>query len=215
MTNLITTTSALPTGDPRSIFARAVSLTGDVIASLQPSQMTLPTPCDEFDVRGMVGHLLTVLTRVAVLAEGGDPMAMPPSTEVDDERVVDAWRTAAHRVQLAWTDDAVLDRTMTLPWVTAPGRVVLDSYTNEVSVHTWDLARGAGAEVEWDDEVLAVAFAATQQALPATGRKERFAEVAASLPPGVPFRAPFGEAIVVADDAPLIDRLVAWTGRRP
>ena len=44
---------------------------------------------------------------------------------------------------------------------------------------------------------------------------ERFAQVAATLPAGVPFVPPFGEAVAVADDAPLIDRLVAWNGRTP
>ncbi len=32
---------------------------------------------------------------------------------------------------------------------------------------------------------------------------------------GVAVIAPFGPAVPVADDAPLIDRLVAWNGRTP
>jgi hypothetical protein len=35
------------------------------------------------------------------------------------------------------------------------------------------------------------------------------------MPPGVPFAAPFGDAVEAAADAPMIDRLVAWNGRLP
>ena len=92
---------------------------------------------------------------------------------------------------------------------------MLAQYTNELSVHTWDLAQATGQEPVWDDSVLAVGFAAIQFGMPAGGRAARFAEVAANLPAGVPFVPPFGEAVAVADDAPLIDRLVAWNGRTP
>jgi hypothetical protein len=83
-------------------------------------------------------------------------------------------------------------------------------------VHTWDLARATGQAPRWDDEVLEVAFAAVQRDLPAVGRRALFDEVAARLPAEAgPMTPPFAEAVPVAADAPLIDRLVAWNGRRP
>ncbi len=209
-------TPALAADDPRSVIAGAVALAGDTIAAVQPDQLDLPTPCDEFTARELIGHLLTVLQRVAVLGEGGDPMAMPSVTVVPDAEIVDAWTAAAHRVQAAWTDDALLDRTMVLPWATAPGRAMLGTYTNELSVHTWDLATAVGASPAWDDRVIAVAFESIQRALPGEGRTERFAAAVANMPAGMAMPTPpFAERVDVAADAPLIDRLVAWTGRRP
>ena len=35
------------------------------------------------------------------------------------------------------------------------------------------------------------------------------------VPEGVPVEVPFANAVDVSDDAPLIDRLVAWNGRQP
>jgi hypothetical protein len=36
------------------------------------------------------------------------------------------------------------------------------------------------------------------------------------MPPALrDFADPFADAVPVSDDAPLIDRLVAWNGRRP
>ena len=110
---------------------------------------------------------------------------------------------------------AVLDRQIDLPWGTFSGTEVLGVYTNEVTVHTWDLARGTGQQPAWDPTVLAVADAAIRAQLPVADRSPMWAEVAASLPPGVPWQDPFGPAVAVADDAPAIDRLVAWNGRRP
>ena len=208
--------TSLAADDPRSVIAQAVALAGDTIAAVRPDQLDLPTPCDEFSARQLIGHLLTVLQRVAVLGEGGDPMAMPSVTVVPDDEITAAWHAAAHRVQAAWTDDALLDQMMVLPWATAPGRGMLATYTNELSVHTWDLATAIGASPAWDDRVLTVAFEAIQRSLPGAGRAAGFAAAVAKMPAGtVMLTPPFAEPVDVAADAPLIDRLVAWNGRRP
>jgi uncharacterized protein (TIGR03086 family) len=216
MTSTTTTTPflELATDDPRSYFGRAMALAGATVAAVTDAQRGLPTPCDDMDARGLMGHLVTVLRRVTALGAGTDPMAMPPSTEVADDGWVSTWAEHTAQVEAAWPDER-LDAMMTLPWASMPGRAMLAQYTNELSVHTWDLATATGQHPAWDEQVLAVALAAIQRGMPAEGRAERFAEVAANLPAGVPFVPPFAEAVAVADDAPLIDRLVAWNGRTP
>ena len=141
-------------------------------------------------------------------------MDMPPSTEVADDAWVGTWTAHTARVEAAWPAER-LGVMMTLPWATMPGSAMLAQYTNELSVHTWDLAVATGQHPAWDDSVLAVGFAAIQRGMPSEGRATRFAEVAKALPAGVPFVPPFGEAVAVPDDAPLIERLVAWNGRTP
>ncbi|MGH9069852.1 MAG: hypothetical protein ACRDX8_01470 [Acidimicrobiales bacterium] len=64
--------------------------------------------------------------------------------------------------------------------------------------------------------MLEVSIDAYRQALPPEGRTELFKSVVAQMPEHL--RAggpPFVEAVVVPEDAPAIDRLVAYTGRRP
>ena len=64
--------------------------------------------------------------------------------------------------------------------------------------------------------MLEVAFAAIRQGMPAGGRIAAFQAMRASLPEALRnAKAPFTEAVDVGDDAPAIDRLVAWNGRRP
>ena len=207
------TTLPFSADDPRAIFGRAVGLASQVIATVRPDQLDAPTPCSEMDVRQLLAHLVHVLDRVAALGRGEDPFGLPPLAATV---VLEQWTAAAHRVQAAWTDDAVLERPMTLPWIQAPGEVVLLGYVSEVTVHTWDLATATGQAPDWDPQVLETASAAIRGALPAEDRQAAFDAVVQQMPPELrTFTPPFAEAVAVPASAPLIERLVAWTGRRP
>jgi uncharacterized protein (TIGR03086 family) len=220
-TTTLTTSSPAAPGpdDPRTVFATAVATGGRVVAAVRPDQLGLPTPCADFTVRDLLGHLVSVLDRVALLGRGGNPFEPGTAHEapvVPDDGWATAWTGAAHRVQAVWADDAVLSLPMTLPWLTAPGAVVLASYTSELTVHTWDLATAIGAGVQFDDRVVEVSLASITAGLPATDRAENFRKVIESMPEDQRrAEPPFGEAVAVPEDAPAIDRLVAWTGRTP
>ncbi len=210
------TATALDPGDPRHLFARAVATAGPVIAAVGDDQLDQPTPCDGLTVRDLLEHLVMVVRRVAAAGRADEPSTWP--TDAPDVRGggwYAAWTEGAHAVQAAWTDDALLDRPTELPWTTITGAEVLGTYTNEVVVHTWDLARATGQSPVWGADVLAAAEAAIRRELPMADRGALWAGFAANLPEGVPWEDPFGNAVPVADDAPAIDRLVAWTGRRP
>jgi uncharacterized protein (TIGR03086 family) len=198
--------------DPRPILDRAIATGGSVIAGVRPDQLAAPTPCPEMDVRAMLGHLVAVLDRIAALGRGDDPFAVTESHAPDDGWS-DAWATSAGRAAAAWRDDAVLERPMTLPWIEGSGAEVLASYLSELTVHTWDLATATGQQPDWDDTVVTAALAA-RAILPAENRRALFAEISTAM--GLDEVAiPFADAVPIPDDAPAIDRLVAWNGRDP
>jgi uncharacterized protein (TIGR03086 family) len=198
--------------DPRPILDRAIATGGSVIARVRPDQLTAPTPCSEMDVRAMLGHLVAVLDRIAALGQGEDPFAVT-ETHAPDDGWSDAWTTSAGRVAEAWRDDAVLERPMTLPWIEGSGAEVLASYLSELTVHTWDLAMATGQQPDWDDTVVTAALAA-RDILPAENRRALFEEISTAM--GLDEVAiPFADAVPIPDDAPAIDRLVAWNGRDP
>ncbi len=213
----------LPADDPRRWFAHAVATAGATIASVADDQFTLSTPCTDYDVRGMLGHLVAVMHRVAIVGAGGSPFEVPQVVELGADATVSdwsaAWSDAAHRVQDVWTAE-VLDHLITLPWAQLPGRVTMAIYTNEVTVHTWDLATATGQSPSWHQPTLAKAFEAIRIGLPAEGRTASFDAAIAQMDESVRDEAvhegaPFAEVVEVPVDAPLIDRLVAWNGRRP
>jgi uncharacterized protein (TIGR03086 family) len=201
--------------DPRMAFAQAVALGTAVIGRVAPHQFGNPTPCAEYDVRALLGHLVVVLRRVVALGRGGDPFAPEVMAPVDGDAYRQAWLDAAHEIQAVWSDDSVLTRTMRLPWAEKSGAAMLVSYVNEVTVHTWDLATATGQRPAWDPQVLSVAFDGIRF-MQAQNRAAMFDAMKAGMPAAMrAFADPFADAVPVADDAPLIDRLVAWNGRRP
>lgn len=196
--------------DPRPLLDRAIATGGAVVGRVRPDQFSDPTPCSEMDVRAMLGHLVGVLDRIAALGRGDDPFAVIEAPAPDDGWS-DAWMASARRAADAWSGEAVLEEPMALPWIQGSGAEVLTSYFSELTVHTWDLATATGQQPDWDDAVVTAALAAGDF-LPAENRGALYEEIAAAM--GLDEVAmPFAEAVPVPDDAPAIDRLVAWNGR--
>ena len=187
--------------DPRPGFARALATARSVVAGVRAGQLEGPTPCTDFDVRTLLGHLTAVLHRVAAVGRGQDPFSVAQiSIGIDDEGWDDAFAAAAAEVEAVWANPAVLERLLKLPFGTLPGAVALAVYTGEVTTHSWDLAVATGQEPDWDAEVVAHALAAAQRALAADRRGPE---------------VPFGAVVAVRDGAPLIEQLAGWQGRDP
>lgn len=199
--------------DPRPILDSAIATVGAVIAGVRSGQLTNPTPCTDMDVRALLAHLIGVLNRVAALGNGENPLAVTDASVADD-RWPDAWRESGRRAADAWSDDAVLEQPMALPWIAGSGAQVLASYFSELTVHTWDLATATGQQPDWDDAVVAAALDAARQMLPAENRLGLYEEISAARG-FAEVTVPFAEVVPVPDDAPAIDRLVAWNGRDP
>ncbi len=184
--------------DPRALFASALATGAEVITGVTEDQLDRPTPCADFDVRTLANHLLHAPAAIASLGRGDSYTDDPPDLPVDQWR--QEWDASAAAVREVWSDDALLGTTISLPWAELTGAEVLAQFTGEVVVHTWDLAQATGQWAEWKPEVLEASLEAWRAGLPAEGR-EAFAA--------------FGEVVPVVEDAPLIDQIVAWTGRRP
>ena len=212
------TSTETPTDlDPRAVFGRAHATARTVLDGIGTDQFEAPTPCPEFDVRALAGHLLAVAQRVRNVGRGESPFSVPEVAEgVADDGWVTAWDRVGEEVAEAWADDATLERMVELPWATLPGSATLIMWSNELSVHTWDLATATGQSPDWDPTVLELSLAAMQVGLPAEGRMQAFEEARQHMPEGMEdFTPPFAAAVEVPADAPLIDRLVAWNGRNP
>lgn len=202
--------------DPRAAFARACALASEAIAALRPDQFGRPTPCDAMVVRDLLAHMVMAVQRATAAGRGAELHTWPVEpTGIADDAWPAVWAAAVREAATEWRDDTRLDRPTVLPWGMSVGRRVLAIYTNEVIVHTWDLARATDQSVEWDDDVLAVAFDVMRTEMPAAGRQELYDELFGSLPPDVPREVPFELAVEIPDGAPVIDQLVAWNGRNP
>lgn len=197
--------------DPRPTLDRALATALQVVDGITPDQLHLPTPCDDFDVDQLLGHLAFALGRVAACGRG-DTLGMQDEVITSTDWPHDMRRYAAE-VTDAWADAGRLSAAIELPWASMTGAEAVAIYTNEVTVHTWDLAVATGQTIVWDDEVVATCQAAIDTQLPMADRDAMWAAFRDGMPADMDFSAPFANAQPVADDATPIERLVAWNGR--
>jgi uncharacterized protein (TIGR03086 family) len=192
--------SPLPADDPRVTFARSVQVARAVVAEIDETNAAAPTPCPEWDALTMARHMIAILDRVTGVSHGRDLMAMPVFTDVPTHDLVDAFDGAAARLHDAWSDPALLEREMTLPFGVLPGAAVMGAYSAELLVHTWDLATAIDVAPDWHDADCDGAAQMVRFAIPAEPRGGEM---------------PFTDVVDVGADAPPIERLVAWLGRDP
>lgn len=199
--------------DPREVLARAIATAAPLVESVRPDQLHLSTPCDDFDVEQLLGHILFALDRVVSVGRD-EPLGLQDEVVTSADWPGDlAARTAA--VEAAWADDARLAADVELPWATMTGAQALGVYVNEITVHTWDLATAVGRQVEFDTTVVATAMEAMERELPMADRTPIWESFLAGAPADMEFAPPFANALALPGDASPIDRLVAWNGRRP
>ncbi len=207
-------TTPTRTTDPRPQFAAATQTLRAVVRNIDPDQFGDPTPCTGMTVRELIDHVGMAVGRVTAAGQGL-PLAQWPTEgfSVGDDAVAGIERLA-DEADVAW-DAPRLAEQIELPWTTMSGADALATYVNEMLVHTWDLATATGQDPTFDDEAIAVSEAVIHQQLPDAERAPMWAAFKEQMPEGIPFDPPFADAVPVADDAPAIDRLVAWNGRRP
>lgn len=183
--------------DPRPRLRRALDQVGALVETA--THLDAPTPCEGWDVRTLLGHLVTVERRLAHVARGGSPFDIPHVCEVPDGEHAAELADARADLLRVWADDAVLDRDLTLPWAVLPGRVAAQSYALELTAHAWDLAVATHRLDDLDPSLAEACLGDAEEVVPAEGRED----------------IPFGPVVAVRDDADPYDRLVAWFGRDP
>ena len=184
--------------DHRPVLARALDQTGTLIAMTEPSQAGDPTPCSDYDVATLIGHLQAVVLRIGAVVRG-EPFSSVPMVVESTDWAADweAGRAAADAALGA----AELGQVVALPWGEGPVAAALGTYVGELATHAWDLAVATGRVTELDPALAEAALPMARATIPAQIRE---------LPD-----IPFGPVVEVADDAPAYDRLVGWNGRDP
>lgn len=179
-----------------ALLERAIGYTLAALPLVTGRELTRPTPCREWDVRALLGHLNDALCALDEAA-GRRRVSPGPGTARPARDLVGELRENACRVLGGWVSMSgpapapvlVADRPVTAPVVAAAGAI-------EVAVHGWDLFRGCGSSrripPELAEELLDLAVVLVRE----SDRPHRFAP---ALP--VPRHAP--------DDV----RLLAYLGR--
>ena len=177
--------------------ARVVELVGQV----DRSQWPRATPCPDWDVRELVGHLIATMRGHVDLLHGGSvtdlSALVEQQAELGGEDLSAAVTDAVAAVRAAFAEPGALERTVHHLIGNVPGSRLLQIRVTENVVHGWDLATALGLPAAIDDALAEHVYqylAPRAQVLPATGYY------------APPKRTP-------AADAGLQERLLALVGR--
>ncbi len=155
-----------------------------------------PAPVEGWTARDVVGHLTTWLP--GLLASGSD-VRLPVGPPVDTAPAA-AWRTHSGAVQVLLDDPDTSTKRLTNPHIgELPLPTAIDRfYTADVFMHTWDLARASGQEVQLDADLCAEMLAGMSEmedVLRSSGQ--------------------YGSRVDVPQEASVQDRLLGFIGRDP
>src|SRR5579864_8955902 len=126
--------------DIMQLHQRALDETARLVEGVRPDQMSLPTPCPDWDVRALIAHLVGGNMRWAAMAKGEPMRRGPVAAAVLGDDPAGAYRRTAAEVKAAWQSPALLDQQFQLPIGAMPGRAALSVHLVETVAHAWDLA---------------------------------------------------------------------------
>ena len=173
-----------------------------VMNSIQAEHQQRPTPCADYSVGDLLQHL-AVWVQVFDGAVNDrelafDPFAEQAATGSTIEDHADVFASAAESIVTGLRERG-FDRPMIMTADPVPGVMVMAMLLMEYVGHGWDLATATGTEVPFSDRESGIALDAAR----------------AIIQPEYRGTGMFGDEVEVSQDAPAIDRFVAFLGRSP
>jgi uncharacterized protein (TIGR03086 family) len=177
--------------------------TSRVVENIGPAQLDNPSPCDEWTVRDVLNHITGGATMFGLCVRDGNvPDEKLGALMTGDNLGTDykgAWTRAAADAEASFAIPGAMDKIVKLPFGEMPAGMALNIAIFDVLTHAWDMAKATGQSTDFDPKVSAAAYAIAQNMLSDDMRNS-----------GI-----FGPQVAVAEDAPVVDRLVGLAGRTP
>jgi uncharacterized protein (TIGR03086 family) len=181
-------------------YAAAAARTGELIAATGADQLESSTPCKTWTARALINHIVGGQYMFAGAASGAPlPDLSGPSPDFASDDAAGAQRAACAAAAAAFADPGLGERMAELPFGTMPAGMVPGLACFEQVVHGWDLARATGQDPAMPAAVVDTLFPFAEQLLANVPRD------------GVAFAT----VVDISAGAPGIDRLIAFSGRRP
>jgi uncharacterized protein (TIGR03086 family) len=169
-------------------------------AGITPADLARPTPCADWDLAALLGHVLGAMRYYARLARDGEAPARPVTLPIGpDDDVFAMLRAEATNAVAAWSAPGALERMVTMRLGPMQGADALAIHVADLAVHAWDIAAARGRPLELPAELAGAALGTWRRVLAEHDlRPIAFADTT-SVPP----------------DASPTARLLAFCGRTP
>jgi uncharacterized protein (TIGR03086 family) len=170
------------------------------VGNVTPGQFGDPTPCTEWDVRTLLNHLILWTSYSAECRARGESVAEDLMTKdfAAEPDFASGYRAQLDRALAAWADPAAWERDLNVMGSPTPAADVAGLLIAEAVLHAWDLAVATGQSYTVGDETAEAALASV------AANAELFRQYKG-----------FAEPVPVPAGAPVLDRLLALSGRDP
>lgn len=168
-----------------------------LIENVRPDQHGDPTLCPDYDVKALLDHIAGWAQAFGAAAHGTTFDGDPGAFTTDDPAGV--FGAAGEEMVRGWREHGT-DRAVPFLNGDQPGAGLLAMTVMEYVTHGCDLALATGQDVPFSDAELEATLARARTMLPADRYRGE--------------GMPFGEVVPVPDDAPAVDRLLGYLGRK-
>ncbi|WP_345443287.1 TIGR03086 family metal-binding protein [Actinoallomurus vinaceus] len=191
--------------DIRHLDRRAQAFAAEIIAQVRPERLSVPTPCPDWTLYGLLRHIVSQNEGFAAAARGEETHLSQWRNGRIDGDPRGAYERSAALVDEAFGAEGVLEAKFSLPEVRDGGRfpaaVAIGFHLVDTVVHAWDVAASIGAAWRPDEELVAASLAIAL----------KVPDTPADRGPGLAFEP----AIDASSETPDRDRLLALLGRSP
>jgi uncharacterized protein (TIGR03086 family) len=115
-----------------------------LVAQVKPTQWQDPTPCEQWDVRALVGHVISSMHFYAELLHGASASRAvelrKQQETIGGDDLLMAVTDAAAQAYAAFAEPGALERSVHHPMGDLPGSQLLRMRVVDNVVHGWDLA---------------------------------------------------------------------------
>lgn len=188
--------------DVRDLDRRAGAVLGEVVMQVRPEHLSLPTPCPDWTVRGLLRHIVSENEGFAAAAINGSAPVQTWTGGRLGDNPAGAYRRSNVAVADAFADGGALDRLMEVrEYGSFPRRIALTFHHLDCVVHAWDLARALDLPYSPPSDLVDAALDLAR----------RIPDTDSARGPG----AAFERSVKVSGTASPFDQLLGLLGRDP
>lgn len=183
--------------DAKKLFAEAVKEAGSCVLRVEPAQLGGATPCTEWDLRALLGHMVYEMSWVADLLAGKTVAEVGAKYDGDllGGNAPGAWQRASEAA-LAAVEATDLSQTVHLSYGNFPAEHYIRESGTDMLIHGWDAGQAINCSIIFDKQLAQAVYDFV-------------------LPRADEFRVSglFGEQLPTSETASLQTKLLAFYGR--
>lgn len=147
-----------------SLHRQALAATGRLVAGVRPEHLGLPTPCEGWDVRDLLQHVVAGNLWVRPLVEGNtiDEVGDAYDGDVLGDDPAGAYERSSVDADAAFSTPGATDAACAVSYGPIPGSMYARHRFVDVLIHGWDLATAIGAVTALDPELVAACWDAIE-----------------------------------------------------